>query len=276
MADRTRIPIVQATWNPVTGCNRVSPGCRRCYARSFARRLAGRYGYPKENPFTVTVHPSRLHQPLLWVKSRTIFACSMGDLFHTDVDDATLNSVFSIIAETARHTYLILTKRPARMAAWLRNAPKALLLKVQSNLWLGVSVEDQQRANERLPLLIRAWPGRRIACLEPLLDGIDLSPWLNALDWVIAGGETGSGGRQADAAHLRVVRDQCVVAGIPLFFKQWGGRKNKKLENTLDGKKWEQLGGDTPQGRSNEPSFDSDSGGDAGSCRPTARGCLGG
>jgi protein gp37 len=200
----------------------------------------------------------------------------MGDLFHTDVDDATLAAVFGVIAGTARHTYLVLTKRPARMADWLRNAPKALLRKVQGNLWLGVSVEDQQRANERLPLLTHAWPGRRIACLEPLLDRIDLSTWLNALDWVIAGGETGSGGRQADAAHLREVRDQCVAAGVPLFFKQWGGRKNKQLGNTLDGKKWEQLRNDTPRRRSNEPSLVSNSGGDAGGCEPTARGCPGG
>ena len=250
MTDRTRIPVVQATWNPVTGCDRVSPGCKRCYARSFARRLAGRYGYPKENPFAVTVHPDRLNQPRRWIKPRTIFACSMGDLFHDDVDDATLAAVFNMIAESSRHTYLILTKRPARMAGWLCDASEALLRKLQGNLWLGVSAEDQQRANERLPLLIRAWAGRRIACLEPLLGRIDLSQWLNSLDWVIAGGETGSGGRQADAAHLRIVRDQCVAAGVPLFFKQWGGRKNKQLENTLDGKKWEQRGNDTPRGRS--------------------------
>ena len=245
MADRTSIPITQATWNPVTGCDRVSPGCKRCYALTFAKRLSGRYGYPKQAQFSVTLHPNRLGQPQRWRRPRTIFVCSMGDLFHADVAEQTLTDIFTIMAETPRHTYMVLTKRPARMACWLRSAPKSILQQVKNNLWLGVSAEDQQRANERLPLLIASWPGRRVACLEPLLGPIDLRSWLPVLDWVITGGETGTGGRKADPENVRAVRDQCAVAGVPLFFKQWGGRHNKQLKNTLDGRKWEQLGGYT-------------------------------
>jgi len=210
---------------------------------AFAKRLSGRYGYPKEAPFSVTLHANRLDQPHLWKRPRTIFVCSMGDLFHADVTDQTITDIFSIMAATPRHTYMVLTKRPLRMACWLRSVPNCLLTQVKGNVWIGVSAEDQQRADERLPLLIASWPGRRVACLEPLLGPIDLSPWLNVLDWVINGGETGAGGRKADLGDLRAVRDQCSAAGVPLFFKQWGGRKNKQEKNTLDGKKWEQLGG---------------------------------
>ena len=241
MADRTRIPITQATWNPVTGCDRVSPGCKRCYAMAFAKRLYGRYGYPRQAPFSVTLHPNRLNQPQRWKRPRTIFVCSMGDLFHDEVSDKTLNEIFTIMAETPRHTYMVLTKRPERMAFWLRNTSGWLLQKLKENVWFGVSVEDQQRANERLPFLIINWPGQRVACLEPLLGPIDLRSWLRELDWVITGGETGPGGRKVDPRHLREVRDQCVAVGVPLFFKQWGGRHNRRLPNTLDGRKWEQM-----------------------------------
>ena len=249
------------------GFHRAAGGC---YALTFARRLAGRYGYPKETPFAVTLHPGRLDQPRRWKKPRTIFICSMGDLFHPGVTDEALAVIFSIIADTPRHTYMVLTKRPERMARWLRNAPESLLQKVRGKLWLGVSAEDQQRAGERLPLLVAAWPGRCIACLEPLLGRIDLSPWLHALDWVITGGETGAGGRQADPEHLRAVRDQCVAAGVPLFFKQWGGRMNKQLENTLDGETIR------PGARTHNPAFGDVSGRDAAGCGPAARGCWGG
>lgn len=140
-----------------------------------------------------------------------------------------------------------LTKRPMRMTRWLNDAPKSILRQIQHNTWLGISAEDQQRADERIPLLIADWPGRRVACLEPLLGRIDLNTWLHALDWVITGGETGAGGRRANLGDMRAVRDQCSAAGVPLFFKQWGGRNNKQLENTLDDKKWEQLGGYIPR-----------------------------
>lgn len=242
MADGTAIPLVHATWNPITGCDRVSPGCRHCYALGFARRLAGRYGYPKSDPFAVTLHPDKFDQPLRWKKPRTIFVCSMGDLFHPKVTDNTLETIFSVFAETPQHTYMVLTKRPKQMVGWLKKAPESLLRRVNRNLWLGVSAEDQQRANERIPLLINAWSGYRFVCLEPLLGCIDLQRWMHALDWVITGGETGTGGRQAEINHLRKIRDQCVEAGVPLFFKQWGGRNNKKRANTLDGEKWEQQG----------------------------------
>lgn len=214
---------------------------------AFAKRLSGRYGYPKKHPFSVTFHSNRLDQPRRWRKPRTIFVCSMGDLFHADVPEETLKDIFTVMAETPRHTYMVLTKRPLRMASWLRKTPESLLCQVRENVWLGVSAEDQRRADERLPSLISAWPGRRVACLEPLLGFVDLNLWLRELDWVITGGETGAGGRKAKLKDVRAVRDQCLAAGVPLFFKQWGGWKNKQLKNTLDGKKWEQLGAYIPR-----------------------------
>jgi protein gp37 len=242
MADRTGVPVAAATWNPVTGCDRLSPGCRRCYALAFARRLAGRYGYPRETPFAVTYHPDRLDRPRRWKAPRTVFTCSMGDLFHAEVPDEIVARVFAVMADTRRHTYMVLTKRPSRMARWLDRAPEPLLRRAMENVWLGVSAEDQRRAGERLPPLIAAWPGRRIACLEPLLGRVDPGRWLPDLDWVIAGGETGPGGREADPDHVRLVRDRCAAAGVPFFFKQWGGRSGKARGNALDGDRWEQLG----------------------------------
>jgi protein gp37 len=214
---------------------------------AFAKRLAGRYGYPKLAPFSVTFHPKRLDQPKRWTKPRTVFVCSMGDLFHADVADKTVTDIFTVMAETKWHTYMVLTKRPLRMTRWLRSAPGSLLHQVQYNVWLGVSAEDQQRAEERMPLLVAEWPGRRVACLEPLLGPIYLRAWLHKIDWVITGGETGAGGRKANREDLRIVRDQCIAANVPLFFKQWGGQNNKQLENTLDDEKWEQLGGYIPR-----------------------------
>ncbi len=242
MADRTAIPVTQATWNPVTGCNPVSPGCKRCYAKGFAARLAGRYGYPKDAPFRVTVHEDRMGQPRAWKKPRTVFTCSMGDLFHKDVPDAVVERVFLAMSETKRHTYMVLTKRPERLIWWLEAAPAGMILKCLKNVWVGVSAENQECAEQRLEPLVRAWPGRRIACLEPLLERVNIRPWIKYVDWVVAGGETGPGGREADPDHVRFVRDQCMAAGTPFYFKQWGGRNNKHKENTLDGRKWEQLG----------------------------------
>jgi len=159
MADRTNIPIAQATWNPVTGYDRFSPGCKRCYAVAFAKRLAGRCGYPKHAPFSVTLHPKRLDQPLRWKRPRTIFVCSMGDLFHAELTNKTVTDIFSIMAETPCHTYIVLSKRPARMADWPKKAPESLGRQVSENVWMEVSTADQQRLAGQTRCLLGAVAG---------------------------------------------------------------------------------------------------------------------
>lgn len=255
---------IPESWNPVTGCAKVSPGCQNCYAEHMARRLAGRHGYPEApNHFSVTLHPDRLDVPLRWRKLRTAFVCSMGDLFHIDVRVNYMASVLSRIATTPQHTYLCLTKRAVRMNE-LFNSPEfaeLLLLKTWktfatettwpiSNLWLGVSVEDQERADERIPLLLQTPAVVRFVSVEPCLSAVNLSEYLMCqqyagklkesrpgtiggkpyraarirprLDWVICGGESGSGARPMHPDWARSIRDQCQAAGTPFFFKQWG------------------------------------------------------
>ncbi|WP_035104130.1 DUF5131 family protein [Desulfohalovibrio reitneri] len=244
MADRTRIEVTEATWNPITGCSSVSEGCRRCYAARFAKRLAGRYGYPQENPFAVTVHSDLFGQPGAWRKPRHIFTCSMGDLFHADVPGEALQRVVRAMAENTRHTYMVITKRPERMAAFIRGLHSSLRALLKEILWLGVTVENQERAEERLPWLVENWPGLRLACVEPMLGPVDLSPWLGGergLDWVICGGETGPGGRTMDPDHARGLRNACLEAGVPFYLKHFGGPDKKLTGRTLDGRTWDQM-----------------------------------
>lgn len=244
MADRTDIPVVNVTWNPLTGCSPVSQGCRRCYARGFAKRLAGRYGYPVNEPFRPLLHKGRLGQPQSWKTPRNIFVCSMGDIFHKEHPRDAVDLVFQAMASAPWHMYTVLTKRPEIMAeylAYMRARNPERFAALTPRLWLGVSVENQAMAEERLPLLLEHWPGVRVACCEPLLEKVNLSSWIRALGWVITGGETGPGGQEADPEHVRFLRDQCLEEGVPLYFKQWGGRNNKHTPNILDGRAWEQL-----------------------------------
>lgn len=240
MAQRTSIEVTEATWNPITGCDPVSPGCRRCYARRFAARLAGRYGYPAEDPFAVTVHEDRLTEPGRWKKPRHIFVCSMGDPFHRDVPFGGLLKMLEVMAEVNRHTYFLLTKRPALMAECLAAASDDLITGLTRHVWLGVSVEDQERARERIPTLLEAWPGTAVVCAEPLQGPVDLAPWIGRISWVISGGETGPGGEIADPRAVRSLRDQCVEAEVPFAFKQWGGPDKKRTGRLLDGMIWNQ------------------------------------
>jgi len=319
------------TWNPVTGCSKVSAGCANCYAERMVKRLAGRFGYPENNPFAVTLQEDRLEQPLRWTKPRGVFVCSMGDLFHEDVGDLALQLVFSIMASASEHTFYVLTKRPERMRQWVRRlrwvrgvlplelppfrAPHLLTCVaapqpdidvekaggvplevdwVPSNVWLGVSVENQAAADERIPLLLDTPAAVRFVSCEPLLGRVDIRGALlaqreihmradvegmlrnrsfdglqhddgrpmsrqeaedalfallregvrfipvgekcegftpeegcpghprPALDWVIAGGESGPRARPSHPDWFRGLRDQCQAAGVPYFFKQWG------------------------------------------------------
>lgn len=239
----TKIEWADKSWNPVTGCTKVSPGCKNCYAERMARRLAGRCGYPEApHHFNVTLHPDRLEQPLRWHKPRRIFVCSMGDLFHEDVPSWFLDDVFSQMFVCNQHTFQILTKRPMRMLRYWKTKSYS----PSSNVWLGVSVENQATADERIPILLRILATVRFVSLEPLLGPVDISPYMlhpsrksldfnkmpgkgdgftypfTGLDWVIVGGESGPGARPMKPDWARNIRDQCQTAGVPFFFKQWG------------------------------------------------------
>lgn len=238
----TTIEWATKTWNPVTGCTPISPGCDHCYARRMAIRLRGRYGYPREDPFSVTLHPQRLGEPSRWRKPCRIFIASMGDLFHQHVPFAYLDRIFGVVADCPQHTYLVLTKRCRRMQHYMQTCVQRGTC-AWPNLWCGTSVESWAYLY-RLGELMDTAAAVRYVSLEPMLTPIDLSPWLagNTLHWVIVGGETGPGARPMHPDWVRRVRDQCVWAGVPFFFKHWGGGKDRKRAGRLlDGQEWNQL-----------------------------------
>ncbi|MGB3988833.1 MAG: phage Gp37/Gp68 family protein [Minisyncoccales bacterium] len=228
----TKIEWCQETWNPITGCTPISEGCQNCYAKRMACRLKGRYGYPDDDPFRVTFHPERLSQPCLkWKKSRKIFVCSMGDLFHPDVKDEWISSIWTEMGEhyglngevqamdsRPGHTYIILTKRPQRAFDFLQSRYPAGWEK--QNVWLGVTAENQKRYDERWEVLKQIPASVRFVSFEPLLGQVDLRPWGPNPDWVITGAETGAGKRHAKPEWFESLRDQCIAANIPFFFKK--------------------------------------------------------
>ncbi|WP_395705181.1 DUF5131 family protein [Rhodococcus ruber] len=248
MADRTGIEWTDATWNPVTGCTKMSPGCDHCYAESIAHRFAGTKAYP--NGFEVTLRPERMGQPLRWRRPRRVFVNSMSDLFHQDVPDEHIARVFAVMSVARRHTFQLLTKRHARMRSLLNSTEFQRAVKHEAraydrsplgpapiqwplpNLWLGVSTENQKWADTRIPALLSTPAAVRFISAEPLLGPIELRCLLDwretgdaypaSLDWVIVGGESGPGARPMHPAWVESLRDQCVRADVPFLFKQWG------------------------------------------------------
>ncbi|OIN80750.1 DUF5131 family protein [Mycobacterium malmoense] len=253
MADKTGIEWADATWNPVTGCTEVSPGCDHCYAKTFAERWRGTPGHYFEHGFDVQLRPDKLGLPLRWRRPRRIFVNSMSDLFHDQVPDDYIAHVFAIMQSCAAHTFQVLTKRHARMRSLLSSADfwqavtdfgehvmrqrpsRAQLWPYHGqqhgflpNVWLGVSAENQQWADIRIPALLDTPATVRFISAEPLLgplsifasSKIDRDP---GLDWVIVGGESGHGARPMHPSWARALRDECVRAGVPFLFKQWGG-----------------------------------------------------
>jgi protein gp37 len=242
MASRSAIEWTEVTWNPTTGCDRISPGCDHCYALTLARRLKA-MGQPKyqndgdprtSGPgFGITVHASALALPYTWSGRRVVFVNSMSDLFHARVPLSFVRQVFGVIADTPQHTYQVLTKRSSR----LRRA--AASLDWPPNLWMGVSVEDAVQLRRVGDLRSVPAAVRFLSC-EPLLgplDGLDLT----GIGWVIAGGESGPGHRPADPAWVTGIRDRCATGQVPFFFKQWGGRTPKDGGRELDGSTWSQM-----------------------------------
>ena len=236
----SRIEWTEETWNPVTGCHKISPGCARCYAERVAERFRGVPGHPYERGFDVTLRPDRLVQPARWKRPRTIFVCSMSDLFGAWVTDSYVDRVFASIDDAPHHRYQVLTKRPERMAEVLQSRYGEF---PPSYLWAGVSVESNGYAG-RADVLRTAPAAVKFLSLEPLLGLLpDLD--LTGIDWVIAGGESGPGARPMAAGWARDIRDRCTTArpAIPFFFKQWGGVHKMKTGRTLDGRIWDQMPG---------------------------------
>ena len=229
----TKIEWTESTWNPVTGCTKVSPGCANCYAERMARRLQA-MGQPNyRNGFRVTLHEHALDIPLRWKKSQMIFVNSMSDLFHKAVPVSFIRKVFDTMHRADHHQYQVLTKRAERLAqvsGQLHWAP---------NIWMGVTVESAKHV-DRIDSLRSSGADVKFLSLEPLLSAL---PGLNldGIDWVIVGGESGPGARPMQASWVTDIRDQCRSAGVPFFFKQWGGARKKLAGRDLEGRTWDEM-----------------------------------
>lgn len=230
---RSAIEWTESTWNPVTGCTKISPGCRHCYAERMSKRLKA-MGHPNYvNGFKPTVHKNALEVPLRWRRPQVIFVNSMSDLFHEKVPLDFIFKVFNVMAEASQHRFQILTKR----SEWLRET--AAMLPWPPNVWMGVSVEDSAH-KYRIDHLKETVACVKFISFEPLLGPIgDLD--LEGIDWVIVGGESGPRARPMDPEWARGIRDMCIEAEVPFFFKQWGGVHRKKNGRLLDGVLWNQM-----------------------------------
>lgn len=233
MSDKSKIEWTDATWNPVRGCTKISPGCSHCYAETFAERFRGVPNHPFEFGFDLRLIPEKLANPLRWGASRMIFVNSMSDLFHADVPDDYIVLVARVMMAANWHTYQVLTKRADRLRELL--AGKLQFAAQQDHIWWGVSVENRQHGFPRLEVLRQSAAKIRFLSVEPLLE--DLGPIdLTGINWVIVGGESGPGARPIHPDWVRNVQVQCQKSGVPFFFKQWGGVRKAVNGRTLDGR----------------------------------------
>jgi protein gp37 len=233
MADKSRIEWTDATWNPVRGCTKISPGCAHCYAETFAERFRGVPGHPYEQGFDLKLVPGKLVEPLRWTRARMIFVNSMSDLFHKDVPDAYVAAVADVMRAANWHTYQVLTKRSERLAQMLRADLREHALERQ--IWWGVSVENRKHGLPRIDHLREAPAAVRFLSIEPLLEDLGTID-LAGISWVIVGGESGHGARPMQPEWVRSIRDQCEAAGVSFFFKQWGGVQKSLTGRELDGR----------------------------------------
>ena len=255
MSGKTKIEWADRTWNPVTGCTKVSEGCRNCYAERYAQRFWGERKFSE-----VQVHWHKLNEPMRWRAPARVFVNSMSDLFHEDVSDEFIHKVFRVMYDNPKHIFMILTKRPERMISRVPVFPV-------KNVWLGVSVENQVTAEERIPYLLHTPAAVRFVSVEPMLGPValwgakydhpygrkteSLTSGLGGLDWVICGGESGPGARSMRSEWVKDLRDQCVCGVVPFFFKQWGEYLHlepgqvmddrKKASRLLDGREWNEF-----------------------------------
>ena len=237
MADGSAIEWTDATWNPVTGCTKITRGCDNCYAARFAERFRGVAGHPFENGFDLTLRPAKLDQPLRWKRSRTIFVNSMSDLFHKGVPRSFVDQVFDTMEAADWHVFQLLTKRSSRMRDYLRS--RYAERQPPEHIWCGVSVEEAQ-ARGRIDHLRAAPAGVRFLSIEPLIGPIGEID-LTGIHWVIVGGESGPRARPMQIDWVREVREQCLDQGVAFFFKQWGGIRPKSGGRELDGQEWNEM-----------------------------------
>lgn len=233
MASQSAIEWTEATWNPITGCDKISPGCKHCYAERMAKRLQlmGQSNY--RNGFELTLQPQAIELPLRWKKPQTIFVNSMSDLFHKDVPSSFILQIFDVMKRASWHRFQILTKRSDRLAELSKELPWS------PNVWMGVSVESADYAF-RIDDLRKSGALIRFLSLEPLLGPLH-NLMLDEIDWVIVGGESGPGARPMSHEWVNDIRDQCVASRTPFFFKQWGGVNKKRTGRTLEGRTWDEM-----------------------------------
>lgn len=232
---QTKIEWTDRVWNPVTGCMKISSGCKNCYAETISKRFWG------DRKFSdIICHEDRLQEPYHWKKPQKVFVNSMSDLFHEEVDFDFIDKVFQVMYAKTKHTFQILTKRPKRMLEYI-SGNAFLRISPLPNVWLGVSIENQETANERILSLLKTPAKIRWVSAEPLLESIDIegflysSPTTSRLDWVVCGGESGISSRPIKKQWVESLYNQCRTNAVPFFFKQWGGRKPKFTGSLLNG-----------------------------------------
>jgi len=237
MGHGSTIEWTQSTWNPVTGCTKISPGCKHCYAERLAKRLQAMGQRHYENGFAVTLHEDALRIPLSWTKPQMVFVNSMSDLFHERVPESFIQRVFAVMRQASQHTFQILTKRSARL--------ERLRIDWPTNVWVGVSVETKDYLF-RIDPLRNVPAGVRFVSFEPLLGPLGRIN-LEGIDWAIVGGESGPGARPMQSEWVIEIREQCLAANVAFFFKQWGGVNKKKAGRVLDGRTWDEMPHALPQ-----------------------------
>lgn len=238
MSMKSSIEWTNASWNPVRGCTKLSPGCRSCYAMTFAERFRGVKGHPYQQGFDLRLVPEKLEDPLRWRKPRMIFVNSMSDLFHEGVSDLYIESLAEVMIKADWHVYQILTKRSKRMADLL--STRLRFAADKSHIWWGVSVEDRKYGLPRIEHLRAAPAAVRFLSIEPLLEDVGVLD-LTGISWVIAGGESGRRARPMNREWVISIRDQCTKTGVAFFFKQWGGARKKLAGRELDGRTYDEF-----------------------------------
>jgi protein gp37 len=236
MSASSTIEWTDSTWNPVRGCTKISPGCKNCYAETFAERFRGVPGHPYEQGFDLRLVPEKLAEPLKWQSKRAIFVNSMSDLFHEDVPDDYIEQVARVMTLASWHTYQVLTKRADRLSALL--STRLRFASELPHIWWGVSVEDRTYGLPRIDQLRKAPASLRFLSVEPLLEDVGKVN-LDGIHWVIVGGESGAGARPLKRDWVESIREQCEAADVPFFFKQWGGVQKSRNGRDLNGRTYD-------------------------------------
>jgi protein gp37 len=238
VAERSTIEWTDATWNPVRGCTKISPGCKHCYAETFAERFRGVKGHPYERGFDLRLVPEKLHEPLRWRSAKRIFVNSMSDLFHESVPDSYIQAVAHVMVQAEWHTYQVLTKRSGRLRDLLKTTLRFAAAK--PHIWWGTSVEDRRHGTPRIEHLRSAPANVRFLSIEPLLEDLGTLN-LAGIHWVIVGGESGPGARPMKREWVTSVRRQCRQQNVPFFFKQWGGVRKSLAGRLLNGRTYDEM-----------------------------------